>query len=346
MKILIVGPSWVGDMVMAQTLFIELKRRYPKSVIDVLAPNWSHPILERMPEVNNAIMMPVGHGALELGKRWKLGQKLKEVTYDQAIVLPNSLKSALIPCFAGIEKRTGWRGEMRYGLINDIRLLDKSRYPLMVERFVALGVAPNAELPSPIAPPHLRVEPENVRSALNSFQLQTEMPVLALCPGAEFGEAKRWPADYYAAVAQHQIQQGWQVWIFGSANDHRIAEQIRSQLSLQDQTHCHNLAGSTSLADAVDLMSLAKAVTTNDSGLMHIAAALDRPLVVLYGSSSPDFTPPLNQQVKILRTGIACSPCFKRECPLGHLKCLKDLSKDQVIESLEQLTQVNSDATG
>lgn len=337
MNILIVGPSWVGDMVMAQTLFIALKTRHPEARIDVLAPDWSRPLLERMPQVNQAIAMPVGHGALEIGNRWSLGQQLKKAQYDQAIILPNSLKSALIPWFAGIDKRTGWRGEMRYGLLNDIRLLDKRRYPLMVERFVALALPPNSTLPSPISPPHLCVEEGNVQAALDAYNLNPGQPVLALCPGAEFGEAKRWPAPYYATVAQHQIEQGWQVWIFGSANDHSVAQQIRDLITPEHQTHCHNLAGSTSLADAVDLMSLASAVATNDSGLMHIAAALDRPLVVMYGSSSPEFTPPLNSQVRILRTGIACSPCFKRVCPLGHLKCLREIDAPQVIESLQHL---------
>ncbi len=331
---------------MAQTLFIALKERDPEPSIDVLAPNWSAPILQRMPEVNQAIAMPVGHGALEVRKRWALAQQLKQSHYNQAIVLPNSFKSALIPCFAGIEERTGWRGEMRYGLLNDIRLLDKQKYPLMVERFVALALPAHSKLPSPITPPRLRVEQDNVQSSLDGFNLKTGKPILALCPGAEFGEAKRWPANYYATVAQQRIEKGWQVWIFGSANDHSVAQQIRSQLSTEHQDNCINLAGKTSLADAVDLMSLATAVVTNDSGLMHIAAALDRPLVVLYGSSSPDFTPPLSKQVKILRTGISCSPCFKRECPLGHLKCLTDLPAEEVIQSLDQLTQPTSILTG
>lgn len=339
MKILVIGPSWVGDMVMAQSLFIALKSEHPDSCIDVLAPDWSRPILERMPEVNRAIVMPVGHGSLEIGKRREIGMSLRPAGYDQAIVLPNSLKSAIIPCFAGIQKRTGWRGEMRYALLNDIRLLNKSRYPLMVERFVALAYEPSAKLPENIPAPHLQTNRENLDQALQKFNLNQERPVLALCPGAEFGEAKRWPAGHYAEVAQQKINEGWQVWLFGSAKDDQVAEQIRSKLAAEEQNLCINLAGKTSLADAVDLMSLANAVVSNDSGLMHIAAALDRPLVVLYGSSSPDFTPPLNKQVKILKTGIECSPCFKRECPLGHLKCLKELPVDWVLQGMAELLQ-------
>ena len=156
MNILIVGPSWVGDMVMAQTLFQCLKQRHPECEIDVLAPEWSRPILERMPEVRKALSFPLGHGALELATRRKIGKSLKG-QYDQAILLPNSLKSALVPFFAGIPKRTGWRGEFRYGLLNDVRKLDKQRYPLMIERFMALAYAPGADLPKPYRAPICRL---------------------------------------------------------------------------------------------------------------------------------------------------------------------------------------------
>ncbi|MEZ5525536.1 MAG: lipopolysaccharide heptosyltransferase II [Pseudomonadales bacterium] len=346
MKILVVGPSWVGDMVMAQTLFIALKARDPDTQIDVLAPEWSRPILERMPQVAKALSMPIGHGSFELGMRRQLGRQLAAEKYDEAIVLPNSWKSALVPFFARIPQRTGWRGEMRYGLLNDIRLLDKKRYPLMIERFIALAHPPGKKLPDSLPRPELVVDAANVKACLQGYLLNLEKPVLALCPGAEFGEAKRWPTNHYATVAQHKINEGWQVWLFGSGKDHEVAERIKGQLAEAAQAHCHNLAGETSLADAVDLMSVADAVVSNDSGLMHIAAALARPLVVVYGSSSPDFTPPLNEQVRVLRTGIECSPCFKRECPLGHLKCLKDLPAQQVLDSLRQLLDETVTMTG
>lgn len=325
---------------MAQTLFIALKTRDPDVQIDVLALEWSRPILERMPQVRKALVMPIGHGSLQLGLRRQLGKQLANEKYDQAIVLPNSWKSALAPFFAGIPERTGWRGEMRYVLLNDIRLLDKNRYPLMIERFIALAHKAGHALPTPLPRPDLVVDAGNVKACLQNYSLGLTKPVLALCPGAEFGEAKRWPTNHYATVAQHKINDGWQVWLFGSGKDHDVAEQIKGQLAEGAQAHCRNLAGETSLADAVDLMSVADAVVSNDSGLMHIAAALGRPLVVVYGSSSPDFTPPLNDQVKVLRTGIECSPCFKRECPLGHLKCLKDLSAQVVLDGMQELLGV------
>ncbi len=336
MNILIVGPSWVGDMVMAQTLFQCLKQRHPEAQIDVLAPEWSRPILERMPEVRRALSFPLGHGALELATRWRIGKSLAG-QYDQAILLPNSLKSALVPFFAGIPKRTGWKGELRYGLLNDIRTLDKDRYPLMIERFMALAYEPGALLAKPYPQPSLQIDPQSREAALAAFGLTLDRPVLALCPGAEFGEAKRWPSDHYAKVAELKIRAGWQVWLFGSKNDHAVGEAIRARLIPGLREEAVNLAGETSLAQAIDLMACAAAVVSNDSGLMHVAAALNRPLVAVYGSTSPGFTPPLAEQVEVVRLGIECSPCFDRTCRYGHYNCLRDLKPRPVVEALERL---------
>lgn len=336
MRILIVGPSWVGDMVMAQTLFQCLKQRHADCQIDVLAPDWSRPILERMPEVRRALSFPFGHGVFDLAGRRKIGKSLAG-QYDQAILLPNSLKSALVPFFAGIPLRTGWRGEMRYGLLNDIRTLDKQRYPLMIERFMALAYAPGAALAQPYPRPRLEIDPLSREKALAKFGLELDRPVLALCPGAEFGEAKRWPAEHYAAVADAKIRAGWQVWLFGSKNDHPVGETIREELIPGLQEEAVNLAGETSLAEAIDLMSCADAVVSNDSGLMHVAAALNRPLVAVYGSTSPQFTPPLAEQVEIVRLGLDCSPCFERTCRFGHYNCLRDLQPQPVLDALQRL---------
>ncbi len=341
LNILVVGPSWVGDMVMAQTLFITLQRLFHghAPVIDVLAPAWSGPILERMPEVRRAIEMPVGHGQFRIADRLQLARRLRAAQYDWAIVLPNSLKSALIPLLARIPRRTGWVGEQRYGFLNDARRLDKLRYPLMIERFVALAVPDGNAFPRPIPHPALQVDAQNAAKAREEFSLSDPRPVLALCPGAEFGEAKRWPAAHYAAVAADRIDAGWQVWLFGSANDQPVTAEIIAALQPGQRGQVHDLAGRTRLADAVDLLSQADAVVSNDSGLMHIAAALGRALVVLYGSTSPGFTPPLAQRVAVERLGIECSPCFKRECPLtdNRYRCLRELEPERVIRALDQL---------
>lgn len=333
-KLLVVGPAWVGDMVMAQSLFRLLREQNPTAVMDVLAPAWSLPLIARMPEVAHAIVMPIGHGELKLKTRYQLAQTLRQKNYTQAIVLPNSFKSALIPFFAKIPKRTGFRGEMRYGVLNDVRLLDKQKYPLMIERFVALGLPKNAPLPAKIPFPQLVISAGARDEAIKKFNLSIEKPILALCPGAEFGAAKRWPERYYAEVARHHMASGGQVWLFGSVNDRVVTEQI-NQLS---NDACVNLAGETKLAEAIDLLSLAKVVVTNDSGLMHIAAALDKPLVAVYGPTSPGFTPPLQVAAKVLQLSLSCQPCFQRVCPLKHHNCMEQLLPEQVITTLREIS--------
>ena len=332
-NILVVGPAWVGDMVMAQTLFTLLKEKHECN-IDVIAPNWSKPLLERMPEVRKGFSLPIGHGELKLGERFKVGKSLRTENYDQAILCPNSIKSALIPFWAKIPTRTGWMGEYRYGLLNDIRKLDKELYPLMIQRFMALALPKNEVLKEyEHIRPNLVVDTKNVDHATQKFNLDPKAkPVLALCPGAEFGPAKRWPDEHYAKVANEKIQQGWQVWLFGSPKD----KEVSSLINKATQQKCHDLTGETNLAEAIDLLSLADTVISNDSGLMHISAALNRKLVVVYGSSSPKFTPPLNDQKKVLQLGLECSPCFQRQCKFGHLNCLKQLEPNLVLEAMDE----------
>jgi heptosyltransferase-2 len=334
-KILIVGPSWVGDMVMAQSLFIQLQQSRPGVEIDVLAPPWSEPILARMPQLNKAIATPLAHGELSLGKRRQLGRELRAQNYQQAILLPNSLKSALIPYFANIPRRTGWRGEMRYGLLNDIRKLDEAALPLMVQRFVALGQEAEMPLPADIPPPQLVVDSGLAESCRRKFGLADDKPILALCPGAEFGAAKCWPAEYYADIAQRYLERGWQIALYGSANDRDVTGKIRA--ACKEHPQCFDLAGHTELAEAVDLLSLSAAVLSNDSGLMHIASALGRPLLVIYGATSASFTPPLSSRAQVMAPDIDCAPCFKRECPLGHHRCMRDTLPEQVAAKLDQM---------
>jgi heptosyltransferase II len=337
MKLLVVGPSWVGDMVMAQSLFISLVQQYPGCLIDVLAPDWCRPLLARMPQVRAALALPVGHGELALGKRRRIGQLLALEGYDQAIVLPNSFKSALIPWFAGIARRTGWRGEARGWLLNDCRQLDPQQYPQMVQRFAALGYPAGTALPDDLPWPALQADDQAATVARERLGLQSQRRIVALCPGAEFGPSKQWPARHYAAVAGELQQRGWQIWLLGSGKDGAVANLVLQHLAPPARAHCHNLCGATALGEAVDLLAQADLVVSNDSGLMHIAAALGRPLVVPYGSTSAAFTPPLALRVRKLSLGLACSPCFKRECPLQHLDCLEKLEPSRVLAAVDEL---------
>ena len=330
-KILVIGPSWVGDMVLAQSLFKTLKSAQPDALIDVAAPPWTFPLLERMPEISTAIALPFKHGQLAFLERIRLGKSLRNKGYSQAILLTNSLKSAILPLIAGIPRRTGFLGELRYGLVNDIRPLNKKNLPRTVDRFVALGLSKNSTPPQDIQLPKLMAKPENGLQALERLgQSAPQVPVLGLCPGAEYGEAKRWPAEYFAEVANHALGQGWQVWLFGSDKDAEVTRHINQLCGNQ----CLDLGGKTKLGEAIDLMSLTTAVVSNDSGLMHVAAALGKKVVAIFGSSDPYHTPPMSVRATILYLGLECSPCFKRECPLGHLNCLRQIQPAQVKQAL------------
>ncbi|MEN4170532.1 ADP-heptose--LPS heptosyltransferase RfaF [Serratia marcescens] len=342
MKILVIGPSWVGDMMMSQSLYRTLKAEYPSAEIDVMAPAWCRPLLARMPEVNQALAMPLGHGALGLGERRRLGRALRANRYDRAYVLPNSFKSALVPFFADIPQRTGWRGEMRYGLLNDVRVLDKAAFPLMVQRYVALAydkgrIQRADDLPQPLLWPRLQVSDEEIADTTAAFNLTDSRPIVGFCPGAEFGPAKRWPHYHYAALAQRLIESGYQIALFGSAKDHEAGEQIRAALQEDARDFCLNLAGKTQLEQAVILISACRAVVSNDSGLMHVAAALNKPLIALYGPSSPDFTPPLSDKARVIRLISGYHKVRKGDAEQGYHQSLIDIQPQQVLDALTPL---------
>lgn len=322
-RILIVGPAWVGDMVMSQVIYSALREQYPEVAIDVLAPAATISLVQRMAEVDRGILLKQKHGEFGFGYRRALGHRLADNAYDQAIVTANSMKSALVPFFASIPMRTGFLGEYRYFLLNDIHLLDKRRLPKMTDRFLALVNRPGDRL----KPPSLIVDQENQQKFLHEHTLQTDASIVGFCPGAEFGDAKKWPEEHFAELGKRLVAQGKSIWIFGSPADAETGEKI-SRLVGQG---AYNLAGKTSLLDAIDLLSLCDQVVTNDSGLMHVAAAVGTKVIALYGSTSPGFTPPLADTAEIVRLDLDCSPCFKRVCPLGHKDCLNKLLPEQVI---------------
>ena len=325
---LLVAPAWVGDAVMSEPLLRRIAAHDQRSV-DVLAPPWVAPVFERMPGVGQVISAPFAHGKLDLAARWQLGRQLKSHGYQNAYVLPNSLKSALPVVFAGIPNRIGFTGECRYGLLNNRQSLDKQALPRMVDRFLAL--APEAATTtSDDDHPMLRVTPNAFEGLCHRLGIARGSRLAVLCPGAEFGPAKRWPAEHFATLARDLHASGWTVWIIGSNKDAPIGESIRDVSA----GAAINLCGRTQLADAIDLLSGADVVVTNDSGLMHVAAALDRPLVALYGSSSPGFTPPLANRVAILQHPVPCSPCFERTCRFGHLDCLTQLLPIRVLDAI------------
>ena len=329
---LIVGPSWIGDMVMAQSLFITLKQRNPGCDIDVVSPEWSLPVLDRMAEVRQGIALPVQHGKFSFATRFRLGRSLRSKAYSHAIVLPRSWKSALVPFFAGVPVRTGYKGEMRFGLLNDIRRLDRAVLTQTVQRYVAHAYAQTDVSVSPpeVPFPALRSDKANTDRLLAQFGLNLEKPVVAFMPGAEYGPAKQWPVEYFARLGELLSDRGYQVWILGSAKELRLGEAIQAN----GAGSVFNLCGKTELVDVIDLLACAEQVVSNDSGLMHVAAALEVRVNVIYGSSTPDYTPPLTRSAEVFYKGMSCSPCFARTCRYGHYECLSKITPDEVFERI------------
>ncbi len=307
---------------MAQSLFKLLKARNPDTSIDVVAPGWSLPIVARMPEVRNAYALDVAHGEIGLRKRRAVARELPG--YQHAIVLPRSLKAALVPFFARVPVRTGFLGEHRYVVINDIRPFDKAVLDQTVKRFAVLGLDPDESLPERLPNPALDIDVDRQRALVGELGLDQDRPAVAFMPGAEYGPAKCWPLPYFAELARRLDEAGYAVWILGSAKDAPAGEAIAKDSAAL------NLCGRTRLADAIDLLALAEQAVSNDSGLMHIAAAVGTHVQAIYGSSSPHFTPPLTENKTIHYLALDCSPCFERECPLGHLNCLNEIQPEAV----------------
>lgn len=343
-KVLVVGPSWVGDMVMAQALYRLLRAR-GAAEIHVVAPPWSLPVLTRMPEVTRGIELAVAHGELGLGKRRALGKRLRAEHYSRAIVLPRSAKAALVPWWARVPRRTGFRGEWRYGLLNDLRTLD-ARLDQTVKRFVVLGQepgeAPFAALPAELRP-RLTHEPANGERLRVQHGIAQRRALAALMPGAEYGPAKRWPAAHYGALAAALASAGHDVVVLGSAKEQPLGDEVVAAARVPGVL---NLCGRTTLVDVIDLLAMAEVAVSNDSGLMHVAAAAGTPTVALYGSSSPALTPPLSPVARTVSLALECSPCFARECPLGHLRCLRDLSPAHVLEAVAAVRSRQTAAPG
>ena len=343
LKILIVAPNWIGDAVMSLSLIQAFHQDNTMRAVDgkpceihVLAPPVTAPVYQFSNAVRAVQVEPFSHGKLQWGLRRQVGESLAERGFDMAVVLPNSLKAALVPWFARIPKRVGYNGELRSAVLtHPLPKPSKSAKPPMIQWYGDLGNYAPDLLENPV----LHVEKGMQEAACKEFQLNSGF--LALAPGAEFGPAKRWPAAHFANVAEAFLLQNpmQHVVLFGGPKDQAFSAEIVSLLPSDLQARTVGLAGKTSLAQAVTLMSAASQLLTNDSGLMHVAAALNVQVHAVFGSSSPHHTPPLNAKAKVYYLNLECSPCFQRECPLGHTDCLKKLDPKLVVDQLVPASQ-------
>jgi heptosyltransferase II len=337
-RILIIAPHWIGDAVMSQPLLAGLKQTNASQTIDVLCTPWVAPIYRACKEINKVIEVDFQHGALQWGLRRSIAKQIKANAYNRAFVLPNSFKSALIPWLAGIPIRIGYRGELRFGLINHV-LANPSRQARtpMVEHYVRLLEATETSLPSlsTSLQPKLSITDRAIERVKVSFEGLGSKPFYVFAPGAEYGPAKRWPSSHFAELATKILRAdaNAQIIILGSKADHVLGQAIHDQSNATGRIH--NWCGVINLEEAMAVIAQSAQVISNDSGLMHIAAALSVPQIALFGSSNPKHTPPLSKQAKVIWLGLACSPCYQRICPLGHLDCLTKIEAEQVYTMLK-----------
>ncbi|MFZ6722812.1 lipopolysaccharide heptosyltransferase II [Undibacterium sp. Ji49W] len=335
-RILVIAPNWIGDAVMAQPLLQLLKQDNPQAAIDVLAPAWVAPVLRAMTEVDTVLETPFRHGALQLRERWRYARQLRQRGYMAAYVLPNTLKFALLPWMAGIRKRVGYKGESRYGLINLMHHDNRQAPRAMVAFYAALAFAPAAEAPQNLPKPRLQVDAVNIATTMQAMDLSMQHTLVCFAPGAEFGNAKRWPVTHFAELARAILnaQPTAQIVLLGSPKDIEVCNQIQAICP-----QVHQFAGKTSLDQAIALIARAAAVVSNDSGLLHIASALNRPVIAIYGPTDPGHAPPFSDVAHSLSLHLDCAPCRQRECPLGHHDCMQKLGADIVWQPLQGILQ-------
>jgi len=337
-RTLVISPNWIGDAVMAQPLLQRLREQQSGRIIDVLAPPSVAPVWRAMIEVDTVLETPFRHGALQLKERWRYARLLKARGYSEAYVLPNTLKYALIPLFAGIARRVGYKGEMRHGLINVMHHDDAPPRP-MVPFYAALAGEPHAPLRSGVPKPSMQVAPHTIAAVCARHGIDAARALVVFAPGAEFGAAKRWPARHFADLARaiHAQESSAQIALLGSPKDREAGEEI---VALTGAAGMFNLAGSTRLDEAIALIAQAGAVVANDSGLLHIASALNRPVVALYGPTDPDHAPPFSDMARSMSLRLACAPCKQRDCPLGHHDCMEKMEAAMVWRELGPMLSI------
>jgi heptosyltransferase-2 len=322
--ILIVPYMWIGDFVRCHTVIQLLRARFPERPVDMLATTLCAPLTDYMPGLRQAITVDLPRKSLALARQKTLADRLRQEAYGTALIMPRTWKAALAPFFAGIPERTGFVGEARFFLLSDLRFGERG-LPRMVDRCAALALPPGADLPAQLPVPELEVPPAEITAWRIRRGLAAESrPVVALAPGA-VGPSKRWPSASYAALTRHLLADGFAVWVLGGPDEKPLAAEIVGS------TEARDLTGSD-LRDAIMALASASAAVSNDSGLLHVAAALGTPSIGIFGPTSPWHWAPLNPLAATMetRSDLECRPCHKPTCRLGHHRCMRDIVPDEV----------------
>jgi heptosyltransferase II len=323
--ILIVPYVWIGDFVRCHSVVRLLRQRFPDRPIDMLATTLCAPLADYMPGLRKALVADLPRSRLALAEQASLAKRLKREAYRTALVMPRTWKSTLAPFFAGIPERIGFVGEARFILLNDLRFGER-KLPRMVDRCAALALPAGAELPPEWPAPQLQVPPAEAASWRERRGLDGERrPIVAMAPGA-VGPSKRWPSSAYGAVARQLLADDFAVWVLGGPNEKPLAAEIVADTQARDLTG-HDLR------DAILALASASVAVSNDSGVLHIAAALGTPSIGIFGPTSPWHWAPLNPLQAIIETAseLACRPCHKPVCRFGHHRCMREIAPEQVI---------------
>ncbi|WMY97319.1 MAG: lipopolysaccharide heptosyltransferase II [Arsenophonus sp.] len=305
MKILVISPSWIGDTMMSQSFYRTFKKNNPNSEIHVITIPYCAELLNYFPEINKIIIVNLKHGKLEITKRYKIGKLLRNNIYNQAFILPNSFKSAIIPMFAKISIRTGWIGEMRYGILNDIRTYKKKFTFKTAEKYGTLAYKKKTincaeDIPKPILWPSIKIKKSN-KKIKEKFKIFTKKNIIGFCPHSASGINRCWPFYHFATLAKLLLDTNlYQIILFGCKKDILLSKKICSLIPYHNQKNCIDLTGKTSLKEVIILLNICNIVVTNDSGLMHISAALNKSIVAIYGTTNPEKNPPLSKKIRII----------------------------------------------
>ena len=323
-KFLIIAPSWIGDLMISQSLLKYLKKEYPDCQIDMVVKPELITLAKMMPELKNIYSLDIRHKELGLMKRYTLAKKIKKNLYSASIILPNSFKSAIIPWLANIPLRIGYNRELRSLLLNKKYSLIKHK-DSMVNRYLKLAEGSYSDNIRPL----LLINSDSSESISRKYLINNSKKNIVLCPEAEYGPAKRWPANKWMQLANFYKEKNYNVYFLGKNRSLETKYQ-----SVLKKDSIISLLGKTSLEEAAYILSIVDLVITNDSGLMHITASVNTNLISIFGSSSPFYTPPLmkDQFGEVIYKALTCSPCFKRECPLQHLNCLNNISSEEIFD--------------